>query len=162
MLANLLISFLITLAPTHDFHTSWMNMTYDEESKEFETTWRTDTEHLEGVLSAFSEQEITLESTSIETHKTLINKYISSNTSLRFNGKEQDLAIAIIEVTFAEVIIHFKPIKCRRKLKTVSMENSLLQAQFPNRKNMVQINYKGEMHSMLLGGLKVYEEVIIN
>lgn len=158
---NLLFSLLLLLAPTHDFHTSWMNMTYNEDSKLFETTWRTDTEHLEGVLSAFSKQEIHLENTSIESHKSLIYKYISSNTSLLFNGKQQDLAIDVIEVTFAEVIVHFKPFKYRKKLKTVSMENSLLQAQFPNQKNMVQINYKGNMYSMLLGGAKLYEEVVI-
>jgi hypothetical protein len=37
----------------------------------------------------------------------------------------------------------------------------LLQAQFPNQKNIVQINYKGKMYSMLLGGSKVYEQVAI-
>ena len=103
-------------------------MTYNEDSKLFETTWRTDTEHLEGVLSAFSKQDVRLENTSIESHKYLVYKYISSNTSLLFNGKEQDLAIDVIEVTFAEVIVHFKPFKYRKKLKTVSVENSLLQA----------------------------------
>jgi hypothetical protein len=158
---NLILSILFTLAPQHDFHTSWMNMTYNEESKEFETTWRTDTEHLEGVLTAYSGGEISLESTSIDKHKTLITKYIKSNTSLDFNRKRQLLEIDVIEVTFAETVIHFKPIKCRRKLKSIRMQNTLLQAQFPNQKNMVQINYKGKMYSMLLGGSKVYEQVAI-
>ncbi len=136
-------------------------MTYNEKSKEFETTWRTDTEHLEGVLTAYSGGKITLESTSIDEHKSLINKYIKSNTSLDFNRKRQLLEIDIIEVTFAETVIHFKPIKYRRKLKSVAMSNTLLQGQFPNQKNMIQINYQGKMYSMLLGGSKVYEEVVI-
>jgi len=136
-------------------------MTYDENKKVFEITWRTDTEHLEGVLTAFGQQEILLESTSIEKHKALINRYIQSNTNLLFNSKEQALEIETIEVTFAETIVHFKPIKCKRKLKIVAMNNTLLQAQFPNQKNMVQVNYKGKMYSMLLGGSKIYEEVKI-
>jgi len=159
---NFIITLFLILAPNHDFHTSWMNMTYNEESKEFETTWRTDTEHLEGVLTAYSGGEISLENTSIDEHKSLIDQYIKSNTSLDFNRKRQLLEIDIIEVTFAETIIHFKPIKCRRKLKSIAMTNTLLQAQFPNQKNMIQINYQGKMYSMLLGGSKVYEEMAIH
>ena len=140
---------------------SWMNMTYDESSKSFETTWRTDTEHLEGVLTAYEGKEINLESTSIESHKGLINRYISDNVSLTLNTCNQQLEVAIVEVTFAETIVHFVPIKHRRKVKTVTMNNTLLQAQFPNQKNMVQINYCGKMYSMLLGGNKLYEEVEI-
>ena len=49
---NLILSIVLLLSPTHDFHTSWMNMTYDEKSKEFDITWRTDTEHLEGAIQA--------------------------------------------------------------------------------------------------------------
>jgi len=158
---KLLICLLLTLAPQHDFHTSWMNMTYDEKSKEFDITWRTDTEHLEGVLTAYSGTNIHLENASLQDYKSLINKYINENTSCQFNEKTQSLTIDIVEVTFAEIIIHFKPIKCRRKLKTVSMHNTLLQKQFPNQKNMVQINYYGKMYSMLLGGTKLYDEVKI-
>jgi hypothetical protein len=157
---NLILSILFTLTPQHDFHTSWMNMTYDEKNKEFEITWRTDTEHLEGAIQAHLKNSkfILTDSTS----SSVLTAYINDNVNLNFNGKNQNLRVDIVESTFAETIIHFKPIKCRRKLKTVSMENSLLQAQFPNQKNMVQINYKGEMYSMLLGGVKVYEEVAIH
>jgi hypothetical protein len=160
VMLNLILSFLITLAPNHDFHTSWMNMTYDEKNKEFEITWRTDTEHLEGAIQAHLKNSkfILTDSTS----SSVLSTYINDNVNLKFNGKNQNLRVDIVESTFAETIIHFKPIKCRRKLKTVSVENSLLQAQFPNQKNMVQINYKGEMYSMLLGGVKVYEEVAIH
>ncbi len=159
---NLILSILLSiLAPQHDFHTSWMNMTYNEDKKVFETTWRTDTEHLEGVLTAYGKKDIHLEDHTIPQHKALISKYLSDHTNLSFNGNNQKLRIEIIEVTFAETIIHFYPIKCRRKLKTVSMHNTLLQKQFPNQKNMVQINYKGKMYSMLLGGTKLYDEISI-
>ena len=160
MMLNLILPFLLTLAPQHDFHTSWMNMTYNEKNKEFDITWRTDTEHLEGAIQAHLKNSkfILTDSTS----SSVLTAYIDDNVNLNFNGKNQNLRVDIVESTFAETIIHFKPIKCRRKLKTVSMENSLLQAQFPNQKNMVQINYKGEMYSMLLGGVIVYEEVAIH
>ena len=31
---NYIILILLLIRPTHDFHTSWMNITYDEETKE--------------------------------------------------------------------------------------------------------------------------------
>jgi hypothetical protein len=159
---SLLLSFLIsTVAPQHDFHASWMNITYNEGSKSFESTWRTDTEHLEGVLTAYAEQEIHLDNSTIGNYKLLINNYIKDNATLYLNAKNQNLTIDIIEVNFAETIVHFKPIKCRRKLKQVSMQNTLLQKQFPNQKNMVQLNYEGKMYSLLLGANKQYEEIII-
>ncbi len=137
-------------------------MTYNEDNKEFECTWRTDTEHLEGVLTAFSEEEIHLESSTIDNHKELINKYIKKNSSLQFNGKNQSLKVAIIEVNFSEAIIHFAPLKCSQKLKTVAMQNTLLIDKFPNQQNMIQINYKGKMYSMLLGAAKTYDIIQLN
>ena len=136
-------------------------MTYDEDKKEFACTWRADTEHLEGVLTAFSEKEIHLESTTIDKHKSLINRYIKKNSALKFNGKNQDLIAAVIEVNFSEITIHFESLKCTRKLKSVEMENNMLIDKFPNQQNMIQINYKGEMYSMLLSATKVYEKVSI-
>ncbi|PCJ66849.1 MAG: hypothetical protein COA58_05200 [Bacteroidetes bacterium] len=156
---HLILSILLTLTPNHDFHTSWMNLTYDESKKEFNTTWRIDTEHLEGALAAFSGNDISLENTSISGHKELIDKYINDQVALQLNNKNQALSVSLIEVTFAETIVYFEPINCRKRLKKVGMHNTLLQAQFPNQKNMVQINYKGNMYSMLLGGSKVFEEV---
>ena len=158
---NLILYILLLLTPSHDFHTSWMNMTYMEDSKHFEIMWRTDTEHLEGVLTAFAEKSIKLETNTVDEHRKLLSDYIKTNTRLTLNKNQQNLEIDIVEVTFAETIVHFKPIKCRRKLKSVSMQNTLLQAQFPNQKNMVQVNYKGKMYSMLLGNGKVYESVSI-
>ncbi len=156
-----IISFLLSLAaPQHDFHTSWMNMTYNEKSKAFETTWRTDTEHLEGVLTAFGKQEIHLENGTIDDQYELISEYIDAHTTLYLNKKKQRLAISVVEVTFAETIVHFEPIKCKRKLKTVSMENTLLTSLFPNQKNMVQVNYLGKMYSMLFEKLKTSEKLV--
>ncbi|MGB0850457.1 MAG: DUF6702 family protein [Bacteroidia bacterium] len=149
------------MTPAHDFHTSWMNMTYIEKNKEFEVTWRTDTEHLEGVLTAYSGQDIHLENNTIEQHISRIESYIKDNTDLRFNKNHMSLSISIIESTFAETIVHFEPIKCRGKLKNVAMNNTLLLAQFPNQKNMLQINYKGEMYSMLFSKNKPSNNVII-
>lgn len=153
MFLDILLVFFYLVAPTHDFHTSWMNFTYDEKNKVFEGEWRTDTEHLEGVLNAFSNKEIHLENSSVEQHIELINNYINKNCRLQINQLNKALQVDIVEVNFAETVVHFKPIKQRKKMKSIQMTNTLLIAQFPNQKNMVQINYKGTMNSMLFDGV---------
>lgn len=134
-------------------------MTYDESAKEFNITWRTDTEHLEGVLTAFSSEEIRLENATIDKHASLIDKYIRSRTSLALNDKNIVFEVNIVEVTFAETIVHFKAIPCRRKLKALAMENTLLLDRFPNQKNMVQVNYYGKMYSLLLSQAATFEKI---
>jgi hypothetical protein len=160
VLANILIILLFLLSPQHDSHTSWMNMTYNEKNKEFDVTWRTDTEHLEGAIAhRTNDPNFHLSDTTLVPMGLAL--YLDENIHLSLNDKSTKLKIDIIEVNFAETIVHFKPIKCRRKLKSVSMTNTLLQAVFPNQKNMIQINYKGQMYSMLLGGSKIYDLVHI-
>ena len=81
---------------------------------------------------------------------------------MKFNGKKQRLLVSIVEVNFSETTIHFKPLDCTRKLKEVTMQNDMLVAQFPNQKNMVQVNYKGEMFSMLFSAMKTFNSISID
>ncbi len=155
----LLLLSLLTLLPTHDFHTSWMNFTYNEKQKEFDITWRTDTEHLEGVLTAFANEEIHLENRTVEQHIDLIDRYINKHCKIKMNGKHRPLVIAIVEVNFAETVVHFSPIKQRKKLRKIEVTNTLLISQFPNQKNMVQLNYKGKIQSMLFDGVHTVSQL---
>ncbi len=147
MVLDIIAVFIYLLAPQHDFHTSWMTMTLDENKKQFEVEWRTDTEHLEAVLSERANEEVHLSDSS--TNDLLILLYISENLDIKFNGKKQRIGVATVEVNFSETIVHLKPIKCRRKLKDIEIGNTLLIDSFPNQSNMVQINFKGKMYSML-------------
>ncbi len=138
-----------------------MNVTYDEEKKQFDIAWRTDTEHLEAALSAWNNSVVMLENTSDKKHKSLINNYLSENFKIILNTKTQALEVAFVEINFAETTIHLRPIKCRRKLKIVAVSSTLLLAPFPHQKNMIQINYKGKMHSMLLDYRQTSDKVMM-
>ncbi len=157
---DIILLFVYLFTPTHDFHTSWMTLTFDEEEKVFVTEWRTDTEHLEAAISKYGNVEFSLNE-GTEANSTLLNSYIKDNLDLKLNHKTQKLKIENKQVTFAETTIHFKNIKCKRNLKSVSMQNQLLIATFPNQKNMVQLNYKGNMHSMLFSRQKVSENLML-
>ncbi len=157
-------SFLILICllfPQHDFHTSWMNITHHEAKKVLELNWTTDLEHLEYCISEENESEIIFEKTHPEAVNNYLNSYINLNTYLKLNGKKQKLEVAFFELNITEITVHFKPIKCRRPLKEMLMKNTLLVDQFPNQKNMVQLNYKGNMYSMLLTKDKPTDQIIV-
>jgi hypothetical protein len=145
----------------HDFHTSWMNITHNEAKKVLETNWTTDLEHLEFCVSEKFKTEIVFEKTHPDAVNAYLNAYLHEHTELRLNGKKQKLEVAFFELNITEITVHFKPIKCRRPLKTLAMQNTLLLKEFPNQKNMVQLNYKGKMYSMLLGKEKPTDQILV-
>ena len=148
MLDGILL-FIYLILPSHDFHTSWMTFTFNEDKSQFEAEWRTDTEHFEAVLSEFTKSEVRFDTDSIEVYYPAIQKYIQKHCKLTLNGRTQALNLEIVELNFSEMIVHFEPIGYRRKLRKISMSNSLLTSLFANQSNMVQIFYKGGKYSML-------------
>ena len=159
---NYIILILLLIQPTHDFHTSWMNITYDEGTKAFNSSWQTDTEHLESCLSVFSSKEIHLDDQITATQKKIIKDYLIENFSISIDGKKKDITIGSIEVNFAETFIHLNPIKHRKKISSIAIDNRLLIKQFPNQKNMVQINYEGSKYSILLNNHKTSDSILLN
>ena len=149
------------MLPMHDFHTSWMNITHNEDKKVLETNWTTDLEHLEYCVSEKFKTEIVFENTHPDAVNDYLNAYLQEQATLLLNGKRQKLQVAFFELNITEITVHFKPIKCRRPLKELAMTNTLLIKEFPNQKNMVQLNYKGKMYSMLLGKEKPTDQIIV-
>lgn len=145
----------------HDFHTSWMNITHNEAKKVLETNWTTDLEHLEFCISEKFKAAIVFEKTHPDAVNAYLDAYLQEYTELRLNGKKQKLEVTFFELNITEITVHFKPIKCRRPLKTLAMQNTLLLKEFPNQKNMVQLNYKGKMYSMLLGKEKPTDQILV-
>ncbi len=161
-MTNYIILILLLIRPTHDFHTSWMNITYDEETKEFNSTWHTDTEHLESCLSAFSSKEIHLDKQLTAAQKKIIEDYLIEYFSVSINGKKKNLTVGTIEVNFAETFIHLNPVKHKKKISEITINNHLLIKQFPNQKNMIQINYEGSKYSMLLNNKKTSDSIFFD
>ncbi|MEY2924519.1 MAG: hypothetical protein RLZZ337_1067 [Bacteroidota bacterium] len=154
--------FLLALLPTHDFHTSWMNFTYDEKKHELIGEWRTDTEHLEATIAKrINQEDFKLSDTMVQVPYGLA-LYLSEHLKLKINGKPIALQIAQLEVNFAETTIHFKPIKKRCNIKSVTMKNTLLTSQFPNQQNMFQLNYKGKMYSLLFSSINTEQSLAVD
>ncbi len=159
---NYIVLLLLLIRPTHDFHTSWMNITYEDKTKTFNASWHTDTEHLEACLSVFSSKAIHLDSKITAEQKIIIKDYLNENFSMSIDEKNKNLTVSAIEVNFAETFIHLNPIKHQKKISSIAIDNRLLIKQFPNQKNMVQINYEGSKYSLLLNNHKTSDFILLN
>lgn len=150
MILNIYLYLILLLAPAHDFHTTFMNLTYQDDEKSFEIDLTVDTEHFEHVINEFSDTTLRLgEPNEHADADKWISKYIRKTIKVQMNGKNIPLELRVKEVNFAETTLHFKPVKHKRKLKNTSIRNSFMINDFPNQKNLVKINYKGNSKSML-------------
>ncbi|MFY0644077.1 MAG: hypothetical protein JXR19_06395 [Bacteroidia bacterium] len=149
MLLIWLFSIWAALNPTHDFHTSVMNFTYKDDEKHFQIDLNLDTEQFEYFLNQQSKNDVSLDVDIDDELEELIEDAINEHIKLRLNGSVKPLKLSVVEVTYAETILQFEPICYRRKLKSFEMSNSLLFTNFPKQKNLVKVNYRGEVRSLL-------------
>lgn len=150
MILSLWITLCMLLAPEHDFHTTFMNITYQDDKKVFEIDLTTDTEHFEHVINQWADTTIKLgEPSEIKNADALINRYIKQHIKLQLNGKAIPLYLDVKQVNFAETSLHFKAVKHKRKVKRVKMHNTFMINDFPNQKNLVKFNYRGISNNLL-------------
>ena len=149
MLLIWLFSILAVFSPTHDFHTSVMNFSYKDDERHFEIDLNLDSEQFEYFLNQQSENSFSLDDELDEQTRAFIEDVINDNVKVYMNGSLKLLKLSLMEVTYAETILYFEPLCYKRKLKRFEMHNALMFYNFPNQKNLVKLNYKGEMKSFL-------------
>lgn len=163
MFLSLIVTLGMLLSPEHDFHTTFMNITYQDDEKVFEIDLTMDTEHFEYSINQWADTTIRLgEPSEISNADYLINKYIKQNISLKVNGKSIPMTLELKQVNFAETTLHFKTVKHKKKVKHVKMRNTFMINNFPNQKNLVKFNYKGVSNNMLFTDKVTEQEIEFN
>lgn len=150
----------IVFQPIHEFHTSLMTMSYEKESRAFEIEIEVDTEHFEQVINEVYETDIHLgESNEIEDCNDFIEAYLNETLFLKINKKIVGLSVEKIEVDYALTIITLEPIKHKRRVKSINLENTYMLEKFPTQKNLVHIFYKDQKRSLLFDSQITEEKV---
>ena len=114
---------------------------------------------MEAVLSAFSSKEVHLETNLTDDQKRLLQDYLSANYSMSINSHKSEISIATAEINFAETFINLNTIKYKKYISSITIKNHLLVEEFPNQKNMIQINYEGKKYSMLMNSQKTEDSI---
>ncbi len=147
----LLASFLLTAATLHKFYVSTTQIEYVKEEQSLQIITKIFTDDIEAVLrERYNRPEMELDSKK-ETGKDaqLIKQYILKKITIKVNGKrvtpiylgkeyDIDILSAYLEVTGIP------------SLKTLEIENTLLQDKFPEQQNIIHFKQNKTRRSLIL------------
>ena len=140
----------LQLAPAHDFHTTILNFVYDADEKSYQIDLEVDTEQFSYALDRTYGRNLRMgEPDEDPACDSLIQALVNAQIQCRLNRRSIRFELDTKEVTFAESVLHFKPVRYRWKLCKMHMDNNLLIDFFPKQKNLVNLAYKDRKYSML-------------
>lgn len=138
------------LEPGHDFHETLFSLEWNSKDRKFQGSLIADSEHFSQSLSKFFNTKIQLDALEeAESDKKLITKYLNHHIKMFAKGKQNNWEVTIIEVTYADIIIHISSEKMPKKLSAISMVNTFMFDEFPKQKNLLKINYLNQQWSYL-------------
>ena len=140
---NILLIPLFLLAMMHPLHFSVTNIDYNKENKSFDISLKIFTNDLENAINKNYEKKINLKEDKSDETNTLINKYIKSNFSIIIDGKKMDkkkFVFKDVKSNENSTWIYYEYIKIK-KIKTVSIQNSILMDIFNDQTNLIVFKY---------------------
>jgi len=138
------------LAPFHDFHETLFSLEWNSKERKFQGSLIADSEHFSQSLSKFFNDQIQLDALEkAESDQKIITKYLNHHIKMYANGKQYHWEVSIIEVTYADIIIHVSSKKMPRKFSAISILNTFMLDEFPNQKNLLKVNYLNQPWSYL-------------
>lgn len=135
----------------HDFHVSICEIEYDQERKALEITHKLFLDDLEQGLNLKAKNgniDVTNPKDKIVFQQTM-NKYLLENFSVIVNGKQVVLNYLGSEIE-EDVMYCYVDIIGVKKLKSISVKNTLLMQVFDDQVNIVHVEVEGKTRSMKL------------
>ena len=146
---------LIALLPllsfaAHKFYVSQTDVVYNEKTKAVQIISHVFIDDLEKLLQERYNKELFLLKT--EEHPQAdahIEKYFTSKLLIAVNGKQRELNYIGKEYKNDQLVLYLEAENVER-LKTISVENTVLSDLFPEQKNVVKVESAGDIKSLLL------------
>jgi hypothetical protein len=150
VLVAILCLFGSTVAMAHDYHSSITDIKYNPRTQSLQVAIKVFTDDLESALSKRSKSKITYSATS-ESIKQQLAGYMAASMSFevtkgkplkqRFVGSEEEADVVWV---YLEVPVQ------HASLSELYIKNAVLTEVFDDQMNIVNLNYKGKVQSMLL------------
>jgi len=153
-----MIKFLFSLLylGLHPFHISVTDIEFDAEAKSIEISQKIFIDDFEEVLRAIGNENVDLVNGDKDSNNEMIKKYLLQNFEVKANGKNTEYNFLGTQIE-ADAIWCFMEIPKTRKLKTISVSNTLLTNRFEDQMNLVHIKRSGKIKSMRLTRLNPSE-----
>jgi hypothetical protein len=150
VLVAILCFFGSTVAMAHDYHSSITDIKYNPRTQSLQVAIKVFTDDLESALSKRSKSKITYSANS-ESIKQQLAGYMAASMSFevtkgkplkqRFVGSEEEADVVWV---YLEVPVQ------HASLSELYIKNAVLTEVFDDQMNIVNLNYKGKVQSMLL------------
>ncbi|GAB2767961.1 DUF6702 family protein [Salinimicrobium soli] len=147
----LFIAFLPLLSfAVHKFYVSQTDVVYNEKTKSVEVISHVFIDDMEQLLQERYSKELFL--VKGEEHpqaESYIEKYFLSKLLVSVNGKQRELNYIGKEYKNDQLVLYLEAEKVERP-NSISVENIVLSDIFPEQKNVVKVEYNGDIKSLLL------------
>ncbi|RLD57442.1 MAG: hypothetical protein DRJ01_13855 [Bacteroidetes bacterium] len=159
---NILLIPLFLLAMMHPLHFSVTNIDYNKKNKSFDISLKIFTNDLENAINKNYEKKINLKEDKNDETNTLINEYVKSNFSIIVDGKKMNKKEFVFKYVKSNenstwIYYEYKKIK---KIKTVSIKNSILMDIFNDQTNLIIFKYLDYQKGFELQNRK--EKAVVN
>jgi hypothetical protein len=148
----LFLAFLPLLAFTavHKFYVSATDIEYNEENRSLQIISQVFIDDMEDLLQErYSKELFLLKKGEHPKADAYIEKYFKSKLLISVNGKQRELNYIGKEYNNDQLVLYLEAENVETP-KRISVENTVLSDLFPEQKNVVKVEYKGTIKSLLL------------
>jgi hypothetical protein len=148
-IVTLFLLIIFTSFSIHKFYVGVFQVDYKVEKKEFQITSRVFIDDLEKALETKYKKKLNL-ATSKENKESdaLIASYFKEKFKISVNNKSQEMIFLAKEYE-DDVLIYYLKLPFSSKIKTVTIDNSLLTEQFAEQQNLLHTNINSNKKSFL-------------
>lgn len=150
LLFLLLLFSLSSFKTNHTFYVSVTEIEYNEKAQSLQIISRVFSDDLENLLQKRYDESLRLsEKKNSEKLTGYLNKYLGQRLQVQIDGKPQKLNYLGMEHENDMVLLYLE-IPGVPQFKNIRIKNSVLTDLFSDQKNLVHVDYKGEIKSLIL------------
>ena len=141
---------LLAFTAAHKFYVSATDIKYNEEQRSLQIISHVFTDDMEDLLQTRYNKEIFL--TKEEEHSAAdqyVQRYFQDKLVISVNGKQRKLNYIGKEYDKDQLLVYLEAEEVE-PVKSIAVENAVLTDLFPEQKNVVKVEYKGKIKSLLL------------
>jgi hypothetical protein len=141
---------LLAFTAAHKFYVSATNIDYNEKQRSLQIISHVFADDLENLLKTrYSESLTLIKGNEHPAADEYVQKYFNDKFRLSVNGKDRSFSYIGKEYDKDQLLVYLE-VENVEPIKSISVENAVLTDLFPEQKNVIKVEYKGKIKSLLL------------
>ena len=142
---------LVSFSAAHKFYVSATDIQYDKDSQALQIISHVFTDDLQKLLKErYNEELFLLKKGEHPDADAFVKRYFQDKIQIGVDGKRKQLHYVGKEYDKDQLLVYLE-VKDVKPFDNIWVENAVLTDLFPDQKNVVKVEHKGEIKSLLLG-----------